>query len=148
MEEYLKIMEQINGKFDQFKLLVSQEVEEAQQLQHFGLTMQQEIMMFYIIRNEPVTSNSIASYLGISKSAVSQVIPKLEEKKMIDRQVNPSNRREILIYLGPRGKEYLQLLNQIDQRMVTNYYSKVSLDELRQVLETLTKIVGPNHPPS
>ncbi|GIN92440.1 MarR family transcriptional regulator [Siminovitchia terrae] len=141
MKEYLKVIEQIYETFDQFKILVAQEVKEAQQLESFALTPQQEMMMVYIIRNQPVTSNDIAAYLNISKSAVSQVIPKLEEKKMINRQVNPSNRREIYITLGPRGQEYLQLLNHIDELLVRKYYSKVKLEELRDVLAILNKIV-------
>ncbi|WP_258561198.1 hypothetical protein [Bacillus aquiflavi] len=42
----MKVIEQINEKFDQFKLLVSQEVKEAQQLESDGLSPQQEVMMF------------------------------------------------------------------------------------------------------
>ncbi|MBM7713546.1 MarR family transcriptional regulator [Siminovitchia sp. FSL H7-0308] len=141
MEEYLKVIEQINEKFDLFKLLVSHEIKEADQLESFGLTPQQEMMMLYIIRNAPVTSNDIASYLNISKSAVSQVIPKLEEKKMIERQVNPSNRREIYIYIGSRGRDYLELLNKIDELLVKKYYSKVTIEELRLVLSILSRIV-------
>ncbi|RKJ05518.1 MarR family transcriptional regulator, partial [Butyricicoccus sp. 1XD8-22] len=133
MKEYLKVIEQINETFDQFKILVAQELKEAQHLKSFDLTPQQEIMMFYIIRNQPVTSNDIAAYLNISKSAVSQVIPKLEEKQMINRHVNPANRREIYITLGSRGQEYLQLLNHIDELLVRKYYSKVTLEELRDV---------------
>ncbi|MBD8004200.1 MarR family winged helix-turn-helix transcriptional regulator [Bacillus norwichensis] len=141
MKEYLKVIEQINETFDQFKILVAQELKEAQHLKSFDLTPQQEIMMFYIIRNQPVTSNDIAAYLNISKSAVSQVIPKLEEKQMINRHVNPANRREIYITLGSRGQEYLQLLNHIDELLVRKYYSKVTLEELRDVHAILNKIV-------
>ncbi|MGE7997972.1 MarR family winged helix-turn-helix transcriptional regulator [Lysinibacillus sp. NPDC093190] len=144
MHDYLIIIDKINQRFEQFKLLVLQETKEVEQLENFHLTPQQEIIMFYIIRNEPVIANDVANHFGISKSAVSQVISKLEEMKMIYRQENSINRRETFIYLGARGQEFHQLLNKIDAILVEKYYSKVSLTELKNVLDTLNKIVGTN----
>ena|SRR5690625_1126101 len=142
MHDYLIIMDKINQKFEQFKLLVIQETEEVKELENFHLTPQQEITMFYIIRNEPVIANDIANHFDISKSAVSQVLSKLEDMNMIYRQVNSRNRRETLIYLGDKGQEFHQLLKKIDEILVEKYYSKVSLKELNNVLHTLNKIVG------
>ena len=144
MDDYLIMIDQINQKFEQFKLLVLQETKEVEELENFHLTPQQEIIMFHIIRNEPVIANDIANHFSISKSAVSQVISKLEEMKMIYRQENSINRRETFIYLGDRGQEFHQLLNKIDAMLVEKYYSKVNLTELKNVLDTLNKIVGTN----
>lgn len=142
MKDYLMIIDKINEKFERFKLLVLQETKEVEELEKFSLTPQQEIIMLYIIRYEPAIANDIAKHLEISKSAISQVLHKLEDDKMIYRQVNPSNRRESLIYLGDRGKAYYQVLTRIDQLLVEKYYSKVSLEELNSVHDILTKIVG------
>ncbi|QTY17940.1 winged helix-turn-helix transcriptional regulator [Virgibacillus pantothenticus] len=98
--------------------------------------------MFYIIRNERVIAKDIANHLDISKSAVSQVISKLEEMRLIYRRENSINRRETLIYLGDRGQEFQKLLKKIDDILVKKYYSKVTLTELKNVLDTLNKIIG------
>ncbi|MFJ7730332.1 MarR family winged helix-turn-helix transcriptional regulator [Lysinibacillus sp. NPDC097231] len=142
MHDYLIITDKINQKFEQFRLLVLQETKEVEELENFHLTPQQEIIMSYIIHNEPVIAKDIANHFDISKSAVSQVISKLEEMKMIYRQENSINRRETFIYLGDRGQEFRQLLKKIDNILVEKYYSKVSLKELNNVLDTLNKIVG------
>ncbi|WP_016992276.1 MarR family transcriptional regulator [Lysinibacillus boronitolerans] len=110
MHDYLIIIDKINQQFEQFKLLVLQETKEIEELQNFHLTPQQEIIMSYIIRNEPVIAKDLATHFDISKSAVSQVISKLEEMNMIYRQENLTNRRETFIYLGNRGKEFHQLI--------------------------------------
>ena len=145
MHDYLILIDKINQKFEQFKLLVLKETKEVEELENFHLTPQQEIIMFYIIRNELVIANDIANHFDISKSAVSQVISKLEEMKMIVRQENSINRRETFISLGNRGQEFHQLLKKIDDILVEKYYSKVSLIELKNVLDTLDKIVGTNN---
>ncbi len=59
MKDYLMIIDQINEKFEQFKLLVLEETKEIEELEKFHLTPQQEIIMSYIIRNEPVIANNI-----------------------------------------------------------------------------------------
>ncbi|MBU5267707.1 MarR family winged helix-turn-helix transcriptional regulator [Virgibacillus proomii] len=141
MHDYLIMVDKINQKFEQFKLLVLQETKEVKELENFYLTPQQEFIMFYIIRNEPVIAKDIANHFDISKSAVSQVILKLEEMKMIYRRENSINRREAFIYLGARGQEFHQLLKKIDDILVEKYYSKVSLTELKNVLDTLNKIL-------
>lgn len=141
MQDYLMIIEQINKRFEQFKLMVLQETENIDGMEKFNLTPQQEMIMAYIIQNEPVIANDIAKYLDISKSAVSQVITKIENNKMISRQANPANRRESLIFLGENGEEYHQLLIKMDQLLVEKYYSKVSVEELENVYSILTKIV-------
>ncbi|WP_077299787.1 MarR family winged helix-turn-helix transcriptional regulator [Virgibacillus pantothenticus] len=142
MDDYIIMIDKINQKFEQFKLLVLQETKEVEKLESFHLTPQQEIVMFYIIRNEPVIAKDIANHLDISKSAVSQVISKLEEMRLIYRRENSINRRETLIYLGDRGQEFQKLLKNIDDILVEKYYSKVTLTELKNVLDTLNKIVG------
>lgn len=141
MHDYLIITDKINQKFEQIKLLVLQETKEVEELENFHLTPQQEIIMSYIIHHEPVIAKDIANHFDISKSAVSQVISKLEEMKMIYRQENSINRRETFIYLGDKGQEFQQLLKKIDDILVEKYYSKVSLKELKNVLDTLSKIV-------
>lgn len=142
MHEYATMIDKINQKFEQFKLLILQETKEVVELEDFQLTPQQEVVLFYIIRNEPVIAKDIANHFDISKSAVSQVISKLEEMKMVVRQENAINRRETFIYLGERGQAFHQLLKKIDGILVEKYYSKVSLTELKNVLDTLDKIVG------
>ncbi|MGX4669326.1 MarR family winged helix-turn-helix transcriptional regulator [Cerasibacillus sp. JNUCC 74] len=142
MNDYLIIIDKINQKFEQFKLLILQETKEVEELENFHLTPQQEMIMFYIIRNGPVIAKDIANHFDISKSAASQVISKLEEIKMIYRRENSINRRETFIYLGDRGREFHQLLKKIDDILVEKYYTKVSLTELKNVLDTLNKIVG------
>ena len=109
IKDYLLIVDQLNKKFDEFKQLVNHEIEEIEALAKFPLTPQQESIMFYIIRHQPVKAKQIASYLNVSKSAISQVLPKLENQHLITREKNNENRRESLISLGSRGEEYAQL---------------------------------------
>lgn len=146
LNPYLEIMDQINQAFEKFKAIVLHETAQVEQLKNFHLTPQQEVILFYIIRHQPVTAQEIALHFHISKSAVSQVLPKLLDQQLIVRQTNPHNRREAFLRLGDRGQEYAAILTEIDALLVEKYYSKVPLNELQQVLRIFTQITESNQP--
>lgn len=141
MQEYIKLMDEIYDVFEQFQSLARQNVKEIQQLEQYQLTPQQELVMFYIIRREPVIAKNIAAHLNVSKSAVSQVLAKLEDGKLIQRRKNPENKTESLIELGKKGRQYAELLIHMDEQLVQKYYSKVSLAELETVHTILSQLL-------
>ncbi|MGG0257661.1 MarR family winged helix-turn-helix transcriptional regulator [Bacillus mycoides] len=132
---YKEVINEMNRAYNDFYILLFQELKDE-----FGLTGQQESMLFYINLNENTTANNIASTFNISKSAVSQVLSKLEKQKMISKQVNPNNKREYYLTLGPNGSKYIDRLSELDDVLIEKYFSKIDIEALEQMTETLTKI--------
>ncbi|WP_305927121.1 MarR family winged helix-turn-helix transcriptional regulator [Bacillus mycoides] len=132
---YKEVINEMNRAYNDFYILLFQELKDE-----FGLTGQQESMLFYINLNENTTANNIASSFNISKSAVSQVLSKLEKQKMISKQVNPNNKREYFLTLGPNGSKYIDRLSELDDVLIEKYFSKIDIEALEQMTETLTKI--------
>ena len=132
---YKEVINEMNRAYNEFYILLFQELKDE-----FGLTGQQESMLFHINLNENTTANNIASTFNISKSAVSQVLSKLEKQKMISKQVNPNNKREYFLTLGPNGSKYIERLSELDDVLIEKYFSKIDIDALEQMTDTLTKI--------
>ena len=64
-----------------------------------------EIHMIMVIGKNPSQNiTSISEELGISKSAVSQMVRKLEQKNLVERSQLPDNEKEIRLSLTPRGR--------------------------------------------
>lgn len=122
---------------DEFNVLITKEVKE---LGDYNLTSQQEVILIYISKHEKITTSEISHAFDITKSAVSQVLTKLEQEKMILKLVNPDNRRESFIVLDERGKSFIAKLADIDQLMIDKYYSKIDLPKLIQMTETMEEI--------
>jgi DNA-binding MarR family transcriptional regulator len=59
---------------------------------------------------------------------------------MIVRAVNPQNKRESFISLGENGEKYVSLLQDLDIKLIKNYYSKVDLEDLTHMTRTMEKI--------
>lgn len=134
---YKEIIRRMNEAYEEFGILISQETKKLDEL---DLTVQQEYMLSYIQRNKQATANDIAADFSISKSAVSQVLSKLEKRDMITKQANPTNKREFFLALGNNGREYMDSLKQLDEILIDKYYSKIDLEELHQMTETMVRI--------
>ncbi|NWK72250.1 winged helix-turn-helix transcriptional regulator [Bacillus paramycoides] len=132
---YKGVITEMNRAYNELNILLSQELKTE-----FGLTGQQENMIFYINLNQNTTANNIASTFNISKSAVSQVLSKLEKHNMISKQVNPNNKREYFLTLGPNGSKFIERLSQLDDLLIEKYFSKIDIESLQQMTDTLIKI--------
>jgi len=54
-------------------------------------------------RHPAITVTELSSVLGISKSAISQMITRLEKKNLVERTRRPGNEKEVLLRLTPHG---------------------------------------------
>jgi DNA-binding MarR family transcriptional regulator len=77
---------------------------QAERLAPLGLTPAQERALRMIARSEePLRMTEIADRLGIVPRSLTTVIDALEEDGLVRREVDPSNRRAILLHLTDRG---------------------------------------------
>ncbi|MFB6731758.1 MarR family winged helix-turn-helix transcriptional regulator [Bacillus mobilis] len=132
---YKEVINEMNRAYTELYILLFQDLKDE-----FGLTGQQESMLFHINLNENTTANNIASTFNVTKSAVSQVLSKLEKQQMISKQVNPNNKREYFLTLGPNGSKYIERLSELDDELIEKYFSKIDIEALQQMTDTLTKI--------
>ncbi|PEL19454.1 MarR family winged helix-turn-helix transcriptional regulator [Bacillus wiedmannii] len=134
-KSYKEVINEMNRAYTELYILLFQDLKDE-----FGLTGQQESVLFHINLNENTTANNIASTFNITKSAVSQVLSKLEKQQMISKQVNPNNKREYFLTIGPNGSKYIERLSELDDVLIEKYFSKIDIGALQQMTDTLTKI--------
>ena len=53
--------------------------------------------------HKDITVTELAGFLGISKSAISQMITRLVEKNLVEKHQNPKNGKEIFLRLSAKG---------------------------------------------
>lgn len=137
LNDYYQIIRELDQARDEYGALITRETKKWDE---YHLTVQQELMMGCIIRHEPMTAVEIASMFHISKSAVSQVLAKLENKDLIERRKNPCDRRQELIQLSEQGKQYAAMTQAVIRTLVEKYYSQISLEDLAHMLRTLRQL--------
>ncbi|MFM1652913.1 MarR family winged helix-turn-helix transcriptional regulator [Brevibacillus sp. B_LB10_24] len=139
LAEYRRVVNELHDTIHDYYMIYNKG---AKKIDEYNLTVQQENMMLFIMRNQRITANEIALKFSISKSAVSQVLAKLEERDFIVRESNPNNRREALITLGEEGKKFADLIDKADEDFVQKYCSRIGIEDLKQVVDTMKKING------
>jgi DNA-binding MarR family transcriptional regulator len=97
-----------------------------------GLTAQQHQALLAIrgfSRREPVSVGDLARYLLIRHHTAVELVDRMTKLKILDRVVDPTDRRRVLVQLTNEGERRLQRL------------SRIHLEELRAIGPTLTKIL-------
>ncbi|WP_368504180.1 MarR family winged helix-turn-helix transcriptional regulator [Alkalihalophilus sp. As8PL] len=137
MEEYKKVLIELD---DLMRNIGKHFIPDLEILNEFHLTKRQVAILFLILKKPETTISEIAQYFEISKSAVSQSMTQLEEEDIIIREINHDNRREINLVLGQNGQRIQHELFKLEQKMMTIYLTKLPIEDLHHVRDTLKKL--------
>ena len=140
LSDYQKIFKELNVIFSEYYLNYLLYNKNAQKFNAYNLTAQQDTILFFVKDNPCITANEIAQKFAISKSAVSQVLSKLEARNFIKREANPTNHREFFIVLAKEGLAYQALSEEADKEFMTEHFADIDLEQLQNVLQTMKKV--------
>ncbi len=93
------------------------------------------------LRKAPCNTSFLAQMLGVTLSAVTALINRLHRMGLVTRERQEKDRRQVWIYITPKG---LQVLENVEERrnlLLAVYLSHVPEDERQQLLELLQKAV-------
>jgi MarR family transcriptional regulator, 2-MHQ and catechol-resistance regulon repressor len=79
--------------------------------QKIGLSHAQMGILYMLLYHQNLQAKQISEYLGVSKSAVSQLIEPLVEKRYIERLPAPSDRRIVMLSLSAKGRQAMKRLS-------------------------------------
>ena len=84
---------------------------------NINITMSEFILMREVAENtkdvyNPSALTEVREYLSVSKDAVSQMLNSLEKRGYILREIDPNNRRNIIVILTDEGRTAFEKRNQ------------------------------------
>lgn len=103
------------------------------------LSTKQQVIL-ELLRVKTRTVNEISHFLAITASAASQLISKLEKQDYVKREINPDNRREIIVQLGDKGRHYNQKIDENQRYIIEKYYAKLTKEDLEKLLDIHEKL--------
>lgn len=111
---------------------------QAQRLAPLGLTPAQERALRIITRSEePPRMAELADHLGIVPRSVTTVIDALEEAGLVRREIDPRNRRAILLHLTEGGAAVRDDLREARRSAAEALFAPLTEDER----ETLARLL-------
>ncbi|MCD7781406.1 MAG: MarR family transcriptional regulator [Methanosphaera sp.] len=84
--------------------------------------------------------HNMAEFFLLSEGTIAKTTRKLEEKKLIIREIDPNNRRQNYISLTPRGIKIANNILNLDQEWQKEICDELTNDEINQLNRLLLKI--------
>ncbi|WP_234032862.1 MarR family winged helix-turn-helix transcriptional regulator [Paenibacillus faecalis] len=104
------------------------------------ITTKQALLLELIHKYERMTIREMADHMGVTSSAVSQIVGKLESMEYVKREINVHNRREIIVQLGRMGANYFAKQEEVERDIIKRFYSKMKLEEVQQLCTLTLKL--------
>jgi DNA-binding MarR family transcriptional regulator len=88
-----------------------------------------------------VAPSDISDHLGVGRNTVSSLLNGLEEQGLIERHVNPEDRRQFFIRLSPQGIEQVETHAPRFAEFVTGLFEVFAPDERAELIRLLDKLL-------
>src|ERR1700733_13530966 len=112
---------------------------QAEQLASLGLTPAQERALRMIARaEESPRMTELADRLGIVPRSLTTVIDALEEAGLVRREIDPRNRRAILLRLTDHGAAVRDDLREARRRAAEDLFAPLSAEDRKALARLLT----------
>ncbi|AVK84656.1 MarR family transcriptional regulator [Lysinibacillus sp. B2A1] len=136
-----KKIKQIVGDIHHYTYEMNVKLAKAQEaLFTDDLSMKQTMVLDFVQKHEKCTMGEIAHYMEITPSAISQIVTRLEKENYLKRDINPNNRREVVVMLDEFGHAYYQRDEQINELIIKKIYSKMPVEDLEQLRNLIQRL--------
>ncbi|MBW7454681.1 MarR family winged helix-turn-helix transcriptional regulator [Paenibacillus sepulcri] len=105
------------------------------------MTIPQSIILFIIRDNGPLKVTALAEQMGVKPSAISVMIDRLVLLDFVVRLPDHNDRRVVLLQITDAGRAASKRLEEQNNELIGQYFSKLSVDEIENMLVTLEKII-------
>ena len=108
----------------------------------FGLSHAQMGMLYLLHYHSQVSVKETADFLGISKSAATQLLDPLTDKGLVKRQDDPKDRRIVRLSLTVKGTQVLKKMAKHKYAGLRSAMGSLSCQELEQLNRIYQKMTG------
>ena len=105
------------------------------------LTMPQVRALFALLREGESRMGTLASQLGISLSSATGLVDRLVEKQLVERWVDPGDRRSVIVRLAAEGQDLVERLLYLRRSEWEERLSVLTDPEVSRALEGLSSLL-------
>lgn len=102
-----------------------------------GVSMQQASALTFIHYNSPSKISDICKHMMVSAAAASQMVDRLEKQYLVQRILDPDDRRVRNVMLSDQGQSFVQQSIAARQRWLKEIPDELSEEQLDQVSTAL-----------
>lgn len=123
-------------------LATRQSMENNRKFMHAqGYSFAQMNSLFHIHHQKQGTVNALSCHLGISKGAASQMIERLVELDLVDRKVDPEDRRSKILTLTEQGLAFVQAARDARHAWIDQFCATLPADEAEAIVPAIENLL-------
>ena len=122
-----------------YYMSITSKVREAYALSH-GLSVNEWRVLVVLNEHKHVTAKDVVKHSSMAKVNVSRGVADLEKRKYIERHVDPTDRRSVLLCLTPKGKKAMTELVPIVREVEKQALEGLSEEERDTLVRLMDKV--------
>ncbi len=104
------------------------------------LNLTQASLLGYVAEFGATTQTRLADRLGIGRAAIGSVIDRLQERDLVQRRPEPSDRRVWLVEITDVGREMVARISEIDERLRGELRYGIGREERQALAWVMTRL--------
>jgi DNA-binding MarR family transcriptional regulator len=112
-----------------------------QRASELELTFAQSQVLFYVSDHPGCHMGDVAKAFGVTLPAVTHIVDRLEQKQLLLRGDDPSDRRVYLLEVTRQGKSLAQELRSLQMRGVEEVLARMAAEDRQRVIRGLEALV-------
>lgn len=109
------------------------------------LNLKQLLMMHLLIKQPGVSQKEISEHFHVTAAAISTAVRDMEALELIERVPDPTDARQMCLYLSHKGEEIVNVSHQKRREGITQLLSVLSIEEQQTVVDILERAVKTLH---
>ena len=109
-----------------------------------GISSAQWIVLRSLYDRQPCSLGELAQVLSADEGALSRMIQRLVQKKLVSREIVPTNRRAVTLSLSPEGMALVPGLAEDAGKNDETFFAPLSRKERAEFLQSLKTLVVAN----
>ena len=98
-------------------------------------------ILFVLWKSDNLTMSEISERTLLAKNTVSIVVDGMVNKGILERRINPDNRRQTIVSLTPYAKSIQERYEEVSRQMNTLFYQGFTEEEQQEFERYLARIV-------
>ncbi|HEX2116960.1 MAG TPA: MarR family transcriptional regulator [Alphaproteobacteria bacterium] len=113
----------------------------ADECREFDLTTTQYGILYVLSRYPGIDQISLARLLGLDRSTTGMVVARLEERLLLRRAIDPTDKRKRLLELTPAGEKMLARVQPVVRRAQERLFAPFNAQEREMLIALLDRLI-------
>lgn len=98
-------------------------------------------ILYVLWEHESLTISEIGRFTSLAKTTLTGMLDRMEESGLVKRTPDTQNRRQIIVSITEKAKEYRQAYDRVSDRMNTLFYQGFTESEAAEFEDRLRRIL-------